>query len=71
MSAAKMTAAILGAAAIGAGVALLYAPQSGEETRRQMRYYAKRAQLEAGRFGRNMKNKFNKALENGKALVAA
>ena len=71
MSVVKVTAAIVGAAAIGAGFALLYAPQSGAETRRQMRYYGKRASLEATRFGRNMKAKVEKAINNGKALVAA
>jgi gas vesicle protein len=71
MSAVKVTAAIVGAAAIGAGLALLYAPQSGAETRRQMRYYGKRASLEATRFSRNVKARVEQAIENGKALLAA
>jgi len=39
---------------LGAGVALLYAPQSGERTRREIRYYSRKAGRKARRIARNV-----------------
>ncbi|MEW6542335.1 MAG: YtxH domain-containing protein [Nitrospirota bacterium] len=66
---AKTAALIAGGAVIGAGLALLYAPQSGAETRRQIRHYAKKAQVQATRLSRNVKEQFNRAVETGKSLM--
>jgi gas vesicle protein len=66
---AKAAALIAGGAVIGAGLALLYAPQSGAETRRQIRHYAKKAQVQATRLGRNVKEQFSRAVETGKSLM--
>ena len=52
---AKVAALVTGGAVIGAGLGLLFAPQSGTETRRQLKHYSKRAQVRANRFGRNLK----------------
>lgn len=68
--AAKVAALIAGGAAVGAGLALLYAPQSGVETRRQIRHYAKKTQVQATRIGRDLKDGVERAIERGKALVA-
>lgn len=68
--AAKIAALIAGGAAVGAGLALLYAPQSGAETRRQLRHYAKKTQVQATRIGRDLKDGVERAIERGKALVA-
>lgn len=68
--AAKVAALIAGGAAVGAGLALLYAPQSGAETRRQIRHYAKKTQVQATRIGRDLKDGMERAIERGKALVA-
>jgi gas vesicle protein len=68
--AAKVAALIAGGAAVGAGLALLYAPQSGTETRRQLRHYAKKTQVQATRIGRDLKDGVERAIERGKALVA-
>ena len=68
--AAKIAALIAGGAAVGAGLALLYAPQSGAETRRQIRHYAKKTQVQATRIGRDLKDGVERAIERGKALVA-
>jgi len=35
--------ALIGGALLGAGIALLYAPQSGRKTRRQIRHFAEKA----------------------------
>lgn len=66
---AKVAAWVAGGAAVGAGLGLLFAPQSGTETRRQIRHYAKRARFEATRFGRNVKDRLDQAIEHGKTLV--
>jgi gas vesicle protein len=66
---AKAAALIAGGAVIGAGLGLLFAPQSGAETRYMIRRQAKRAQVQATRFGRKVKDGIEQAVERGKALV--
>lgn len=51
----KITALVAGGAIVGAGLGLLYAPQSGTETRRMIHSQAKKAQLEANRLARRVK----------------
>jgi len=65
---AKITALIAGSAVIGAGLGLLLAPQSGVDTRRQVRHYAKRAKLQAARMSRSVQAGFERAVEQGKLL---
>lgn len=66
---AKVAALVAGGAILGAGLGLLFAPQSGAETRRQIRHYAKRARFETMRLGRSVKAGIDRAVEHGKALV--
>ena len=54
-SVAKIAALIAGGALIGAGVSLLYAPQSGSETRRMIRNRTKEAKFEATRLAHRVK----------------
>ena len=59
-------AAFLAGAFIGAGIALLLAPQSGAETRNLLRTYANRARDEMAERGRQAKETFDSAYERGK-----
>ncbi len=67
---AKLAALLAGGAVVGAGLGLLYAPQSGTETRRQIRHYTKKAQIRATRLGRSMKAELDKAVDYGKTFMA-
>src|SRR5437867_2694046 len=60
------TAAFLAGALIGAGVALLLAPQSGVETRDMLRHYAGRAKDELKQRGQEVKSTLDNAMERGK-----
>ena len=68
--AAKVAALVAGGAVIGAGLGLLFAPQTGVETRRQIKDYAKRAQDEATRIGRKVKSGMDQTIEFGKSVVS-
>lgn len=69
MSAGTVILAFLSGAALGAVAALLMAPQSGRESREQLRGYAKRAEEDlrdlAGRAG----EAFEEMVEQGKEFV--
>jgi gas vesicle protein len=61
------TGAFLAGAIIGAGIALLLAPQSGAETRDILRDYAGRAKDDLMERGQEAKATLTTALERGKA----
>src|SRR5437588_12236441 len=65
------TAAFLAGALIGAGVALLLAPQSGAETRGMLRDYAGRAKDELKQRGQKVKSTLDSAMERGKEAFEA
>lgn len=61
--------AFFAGALIGAGIALLLAPYSGEETRSRLREYAERTKDELLERGREAKATFNTAMERGRETV--
>ena len=60
---AKAAAFIAGGAVIGAGLGLLFAPQTGVETRRTISRYARKAQAQTNRWGRAVKSGVKVAFE--------
>ena len=60
------TAAFVAGALIGAGIALLLAPQSGAETRNMLRDYAGRAKDEVEKRSKEAKATLDTAVERGK-----
>ncbi len=64
-----VAALVAGGAVIGAGLGLLFAPQPGTDTRRQIRQYAKRVQIQATRVSRNVKAGVDRAIDSGRSLM--
>lgn len=65
---AKAAALVAGGAVIGAGIGLLFAPQSGAETRRNVGRYARKAQLQTTRWGRTVQSGVKEAMDRSKLL---
>ena len=66
---AKVAALVAGGAVIGAGIGLLFAPQTGTETRRDVGRYAKKAQLQATRWSRTVKSGVKEVMDRSKSLA--
>jgi gas vesicle protein len=66
---AKAAALVAGGAVIGAGIGLLFAPQTGAETRRNVGRYAKKAQLQSTRWSRAVQSGVKEAMDRGKSLI--
>ncbi|HJU04194.1 MAG TPA: YtxH domain-containing protein [Nitrospiraceae bacterium] len=66
----KVAALIAGGAVVGAGLGVLFAPKAGVETRRQVKQYAKRAQVGATRFGQSVKAGMDQTIKYGKSIMA-
>ena len=65
---AKVAALMAGGAVIGAGIGLLFAPQAGAETRREVGRYAKKAQVQATRWSRTVRSGVKEAMDRRKAV---
>ena len=68
-SAGSVAFAFLAGAIIGAGAALLLAPQTGAETRRLLKNYAEKAEEEALEKAKEAKATIEKAVEQGKQFI--
>ena len=66
---AKVSALIAGGAVVGAGIGLLFAPQAGAESRRDVGRYAKKAQLQATRWSRTVQSGVKKVIDRNKPLM--
>lgn len=66
---AKVAALVAGGAVIGAGIGLLFAPQTGAETRRDVGRYAKKAQLQATRWSRAVQSGVKEVMDRSKSLI--
>ena len=66
MNATRTILLVLGAAAAGAGIALLFAPQSGERTRRQIRH---KTEDLVNDFREDLEVKAHEAYEQGASAV--
>lgn len=66
---AKTAALVAGGAVIGAGIGLLFAPQTGAATRREVGRYAKRAQLQATRWSRAVQSSVKDVMDRSKSLI--
>ncbi len=67
--AAKVAALVAGGAVIGAGIGLLFAPQEGAATRRDVGRYAKKAQLQATRWSRTVQSGVKEVMDRSKSLI--
>jgi len=66
---AKVAALVAGGAVIGAGIGLLFAPQTGTETRRDVGRYAKKAQLQATRWSRAVQSGVKEVMDRSTSLI--
>jgi gas vesicle protein len=64
-----VAALVAGGAVIGAGLGLLFAPQTGAETRCDVGHYAKKARLRATRWSRTVQSDVKEAMDRSKSLI--
>jgi gas vesicle protein len=64
--AARWAALVAGSAVVGAGIGLLFAPQAGSDTRREIARYAKKAQLQATRWSRAVQSGVKEVMDRTK-----
>ena len=64
-----VAALVAGGAVIGAGIGLLFAPQTGAETRCDVGHYAKKARLRATRWSRTVQSGVKEAMDRSKSLI--
>lgn len=67
----RVAALIAGGAVVGAGIGLLFAPQAGTETRRDIARYAKKAQVQATRLSRALQSGVKDAIDRTKRPAIA
>jgi gas vesicle protein len=66
---AAKVATLVAGGVIGAGIGLLFATQTGAETRRDVGRYAKKARLQATRWSRTVQSSVKEAMDRRKSLT--
>ncbi len=66
---AKVAAMVAGGAVLGVGLGLLFAPQNGSATRRNIGRYAKKAQVQGIRWGRSVQSGVKVLLDRSRELA--
>ena len=66
---AKVATLMAGGVAIGAVIGLLFAPQTGAETRRDVGRYAKKTRLQATRLSRTVQSSVKEVMDRSKSLI--
>ncbi len=66
---AKVASIITGVAVIGAGLGLLFAPQTGSATRRDLNRYARKTQVQAVRWGRSVQSGVKEVMDWSRGLA--
>jgi hypothetical protein len=63
---ARYAALVAGSAVVGAGIGLLFAPQAGTDTRREISRYARKAQIQATRWSRAVQSGVKEVMDRTK-----
>ena len=63
---ARWTALVAGSAVVGAGIGLLFAPQTGMETRCEIARYVKKVQIQATRWSRAVQSGVKEVMDRTK-----
>ncbi len=65
----KVASILAGGAVLGAGIGLLFAPQTGSATRHDINRYARKTQVQTLRWGRSVQSGVKEVMDWSRGLV--
>ncbi len=65
----KVASILAGGAVLGAGIGLLFAPQTGSKTRHDINRYARKTQVQTIRWGRSVQSGVKEVMDWSRGLV--